>query len=234
MILKSLRRQNRGQSLVEFTLVLPFLLLLALGLVESGYAFYDYLLLSNSNREGVRLAARGRFADADISDRIIATAGMREVDGAFEPLFAIGENFGVIITRIPLHGEMADLSAYPRTEVQCCQPDCEAASEGVLQITRCVKGSINENGSNTPRPLELADSRVDDLSDFQNNVDASALIESLREDGDYARMDNVMVIVETYLAHPMLLHLPEFFPIPDPMSLYFKSTMRVTLNSRRP
>lgn len=230
MILKRLRKQNRGQSLVEFTLVLPFLLLLALGLVEAGYTMYHYLLLANANREGVRLASKGRFEDQVISDRIIAAAGMREVDGAFENIFVEGENYGVIITRIPLAG-VENLNNV--TEVVCCVPNCRDAVEGELLITRCVLGSINENGSNTPRGLLPSDSRVVDLAEYQDNADISIIIEDMREKANYVSRGNVLVVIETYLAHPMLLHLPEYFPVPDPLSLYFKSTMRITLNTRR-
>lgn len=230
MILKRLRKQNRGQSLVEFTLVLPFLLLLALGLVEAGYTMYHYLLLSNANREGVRLASKGRFEDQVISDRIIAAAGKREVDGAFEDIFVEGENYGVIITRIPLAGVENLNNA---TEKLCCVPNCPDAAEGELLITRCVLGSINENGSNTPRDLLASDSRVVDLAEYQDNVDISIIIEDMREKENYVSRGNVLVVVETYLAHPMLLHLPEYFPVPDPLSLYFQSTMRLTLNTRR-
>lgn len=233
MILKRLRKQKRGQSLVEFTLVLPFLLLLALGLVEAGFAMYHYLLVANSNREGVRLASRGRYSDVNILDRIVAAGGMREVDGGFEPIFEPGENFGVIITRIPLDSEMTNLGTYPRVELLCCQPDCPDATAGVMQITRCVKGSINEDGSDTPRELVAGDSRVVDLGEYADNLDVSVLINQMRDTDEYEPQDNVLVIVETYMAHPMLLHLPDFFPIPDPFSLYFQSTMRITLNSRR-
>ncbi len=230
MILKRLQKQNRGQSIVEFTLVLPFLLMLALGLIEAGYTMYHYLLLSNANREGVRLAARGRFADEDISNRIVAAAGMREVDGAFQNIFVPGENYGVIITRIPL-ANVENLNNV--SEIVCCDPNCPTPGEGVVQVSRCVMGSINEDGSDTPRDLVPADSRINDIADFQDDLEISSIIEQMRKDEGYIERGNVLVVVETYFAHPMVLHLPEFFPIPDPLSLYFKSTMRVTLNTRR-
>jgi uncharacterized repeat protein (TIGR01451 family) len=48
------RRPSRGQGFVEFALILPFLLLLMLGIVEFGYVFTAYSGLFNAAREGVR------------------------------------------------------------------------------------------------------------------------------------------------------------------------------------
>jgi uncharacterized repeat protein (TIGR01451 family) len=47
-------RRSRGQGFVEFALILPFLLLLMLGIVEFGYVFTAYSGLFNAAREGVR------------------------------------------------------------------------------------------------------------------------------------------------------------------------------------
>src|SRR5450759_2799811 len=45
-----------GQAMVEFTLVLPVLMLLILGLADVARAVYDYNIISNSAREGAREA----------------------------------------------------------------------------------------------------------------------------------------------------------------------------------
>lgn len=49
-------RDRRGQSLVEFALVLPVLLLLFMGILDFGRAVYAYNTLSNAAREGARVA----------------------------------------------------------------------------------------------------------------------------------------------------------------------------------
>ncbi len=48
------RKQVRGQSLVEMALVLPILILIVLGLLEFGRAFFIYTVVSNAAREGAR------------------------------------------------------------------------------------------------------------------------------------------------------------------------------------
>ncbi len=47
-------RKQKGQSLVEFTLVIPFFLLLIFGLIYSGMLFYDYSTVSNMARSAAR------------------------------------------------------------------------------------------------------------------------------------------------------------------------------------
>lgn len=54
---------EKGQSLVEFSLVLPVLLLVLMGIIELGYLAHNHLALANSAREGARAAAVGKEAD---------------------------------------------------------------------------------------------------------------------------------------------------------------------------
>jgi Flp pilus assembly protein TadG len=50
-------RAKQGQSLVEFALVLPILLLILLGVVDLGRVYYAYVTLTNASREGARFGA---------------------------------------------------------------------------------------------------------------------------------------------------------------------------------
>ena len=52
----SLIRGNRGQSVIEFALVLPILLLVLFGITEFGRAWMTSNILTSSAREGCRLA----------------------------------------------------------------------------------------------------------------------------------------------------------------------------------
>jgi Flp pilus assembly protein TadG len=49
-------RRASGQSMVEFALAVPIFLLLVLGVVDLGRGFFSYAQLSNSVREGARVA----------------------------------------------------------------------------------------------------------------------------------------------------------------------------------
>jgi hypothetical protein len=51
-------RSEDGQSLIEFALVLPFVLLLALGVIELSYALLDMHVVTSFSREGSNLISR--------------------------------------------------------------------------------------------------------------------------------------------------------------------------------
>lgn len=53
----SQRRPDRGQSLVEFAMVVPVFMLLLLGMLEFGFVFDQTMTLSYGTREGARTAA---------------------------------------------------------------------------------------------------------------------------------------------------------------------------------
>jgi Flp pilus assembly protein TadG len=68
----------RGQSLIEFALIMPFVLVVALGVVEVGYALLDQHVVTKLTREGSNLISR----DVAINDAVTAMRSMstRPVD----------------------------------------------------------------------------------------------------------------------------------------------------------
>ena len=60
---------DRGQSIVEFALVVPLLLLLLVGIIEFGRLWMTMNVLTGAAREGVRVAA----VTAPDEDRVINT-----------------------------------------------------------------------------------------------------------------------------------------------------------------
>jgi Flp pilus assembly protein TadG len=53
-------RNQQGQSMTEFALVLPILALLLFGVIQFGLVFNNYLTLTDAVRAGARKAAVGR------------------------------------------------------------------------------------------------------------------------------------------------------------------------------
>ena len=51
-----LRTERRGQSLVEFALILPIFLLVLFGIIDLGRGVYAYNTIQNAAREAVRVA----------------------------------------------------------------------------------------------------------------------------------------------------------------------------------
>jgi uncharacterized protein (UPF0333 family) len=56
--IRGLKRQE-GQSMVEFALIIPVLLLIVIGIIEFGFMFGSYLSLTNASREAVRYVSLG-------------------------------------------------------------------------------------------------------------------------------------------------------------------------------
>jgi Flp pilus assembly protein TadG len=65
---------ERGASVLEAALVLPFLLLLVAGIVDFGGAFNDYIIITNAAREGARYGARFPYDGGGIRAAVIQEA----------------------------------------------------------------------------------------------------------------------------------------------------------------
>jgi Flp pilus assembly protein TadG len=68
-------QREDGQALVEFTLVLPLLVVLLLAIVQLGIAFNHYLVLTDAVRAGARAASVSRLAPdpvATATDAVVA------------------------------------------------------------------------------------------------------------------------------------------------------------------
>lgn len=65
--MKLLSRNENGQALVEFALVVPILLLILCGIIDFGWMFFNQLSLQNACREG------GRYASLNSTDANIET-----------------------------------------------------------------------------------------------------------------------------------------------------------------
>jgi Flp pilus assembly protein TadG len=63
-------KSERGAELLEFALVLPVLLLILGGILDMGFLFKDYEVLTNAAREGARMAALPGWVASDVQSRI--------------------------------------------------------------------------------------------------------------------------------------------------------------------
>ena len=73
------REGQRGQSLVEFAMVTPLLLLLVLGVIEFGYALYEGHNVAKLAREGANLISR-RTSLNDAQNAIMGAANAPPVN----------------------------------------------------------------------------------------------------------------------------------------------------------
>lgn len=81
---------QRGQSLVEFSMIVPVFMLILLGLVELGFAFDHVLTISYASREGARtgaaLADGSKLADCTTVDDYVIAAVERVLESAGSPV----------------------------------------------------------------------------------------------------------------------------------------------------
>jgi Flp pilus assembly protein TadG len=68
--LRRLARSESGAELIEFSLTLPLLLLLVLGIIEFGFIFREYEVVTNAAREGARIAILPSYEDEDVTARV--------------------------------------------------------------------------------------------------------------------------------------------------------------------
>jgi Flp pilus assembly protein TadG len=108
--IRDTRKNEKGQSLVEFALVAPLLLLLVIGIAEFGRAWMTKSILTGAAREAVRLlavpaptggpaAANARalavLASAGITT---ATVGIVDTPGTFGPVtVTVDYDFPVVL-----------------------------------------------------------------------------------------------------------------------------------------
>lgn len=68
-------KRSKGQSLVEFALVMPLLLMILIGIIEFGFMFSNYITLTNASREAARVVSLGGTYD-QAEDRIAGVSGL--------------------------------------------------------------------------------------------------------------------------------------------------------------
>jgi len=117
---KKIIKNNRGQALVEFALVLPMLLLLVFGIVEFGRAYYTYISVAGVARETAR-AAVVRVNDTDMETKMDnVTSGLDIADITVRLDHGDGGGFKTIYD-----SDGFDASGYSPTEPKGTQIDAE-------------------------------------------------------------------------------------------------------------
>jgi Flp pilus assembly protein TadG len=73
---------ERGAELIEMAVALPLLLLVVMGIVDFGFLFQRYLVLTNAAMEGARVAVLPGYSMADAQNRATTYASTGGVPGA--------------------------------------------------------------------------------------------------------------------------------------------------------
>jgi Flp pilus assembly protein TadG len=76
-------RSERGQSLTEFALVLPLLVVLLFGIIQFGITFNNYISLTDAVRAGARKGAVARHLDDPVGSTVAQVrASASDLDAA--------------------------------------------------------------------------------------------------------------------------------------------------------
>jgi Flp pilus assembly protein TadG len=75
-------RRSRGTSIIEFTLVLPLLLIMIVALIEFGHLIQARLIVANVAREGGSIASRTLTLDQPLVNLIAVSGHPLDLDGA--------------------------------------------------------------------------------------------------------------------------------------------------------
>ena len=109
------RRRGSGQSLVEFALVFPIIVLLVMAFMEIGRAVFAYNTIANAARQGARVAAVNQLADVTECDE------SRPIEDPYEPHWSMrgcailaGKTIGLNTSNVSVAYE-----APPDTTIDC-------------------------------------------------------------------------------------------------------------------
>ena len=122
------RDGERGQSLVEFAMVVPLFMLFLLGLLEMGFVFDHVLTISYASREGARtgaaLANGAKLSNCNDVDSYAIAAVQRVLDSPGSPIAA---NLGRV-SEIRIF--KADASGRPTSAVNVWVPGAGPTVDG--------------------------------------------------------------------------------------------------------
>jgi Flp pilus assembly protein TadG len=96
------RRGQRGQTMVEMGLILPIMLVMVVGVIETVTLFNHYITVVNASRDGARIGSKGgSITDAEIRS-LIANDLSRLPNGTL-----ITPTVDITINRTPVPGDTA-------------------------------------------------------------------------------------------------------------------------------
>ena len=89
-MIKAVLKNESGQAILEFTLVVPLILLLVLGVVEVSYATLDQHVVSKMTREGSNLISRDTpMGEAAAAMASMSTRPLNFNDGSSKLIFSV-------------------------------------------------------------------------------------------------------------------------------------------------
>lgn len=124
--MKKKLKNEKGQAMVEFALVLPILLFVVCGIIDFGWLFFNQLSLDNACREGARYAAICSSEDDCIA--MVET----HIDNIIAPVF---DDVEISITYTDLSDKLnGDVVVNLEAEMKILTPVLGAINRGQTKI----------------------------------------------------------------------------------------------------
>lgn len=124
--LRRLTRNDRAQSIVEFALAAPFLILLVAGVIDFGLFMYDANVIGNAARAGVQFGSRDAIRSADY-------LGMRNA------AMAEAASIGIVASATSCQCGGGSASSCPPSPIYTCPADYVAT---FVQVTVNNKNAL--------------------------------------------------------------------------------------------
>ena len=105
-----------GAELIEFALVLPLLLLVVLGIIDFGFLFQRYEVVTNAAREGARIAVLPGYAPSDVVFRVDQYLAAGGLTGAHPAPSIVPSTITVVVGGVPQCVGLTSVTVtYPHT-----------------------------------------------------------------------------------------------------------------------
>ena len=88
----NLRKNERGAALLETAITIPIILLISVGIFEFGRAYQTWQVLTNSAREGARVAVLAGTSDAQVTDAVRSYMKSGKLAGATTAVISVERN----------------------------------------------------------------------------------------------------------------------------------------------
>ncbi len=118
-------KNEKGQSLVEFALVMPILMLILLGIIEFGWLYNAKITMTSAAREGARVyAIKGNEANfcALVMEAVTDATGnliVSDLNAVCNPITSLEGNTSVKMAKVTVTGSIKPLVGFiVREDVQ--------------------------------------------------------------------------------------------------------------------
>lgn len=130
-------RDEKGQSMVEFALVLPVLILVVFGIIDFGWLFFNKLAIENGAREGARYAAV-QAAEQSI------TAMQTDVEERVAPNISVAHTVTISQRDMDIDADGTDDIKYVTVQVEADVPLLTPIIGAFFTDNQCHMSSIVE------------------------------------------------------------------------------------------